>query len=187
MCARKACLDVPTGSGCPLFSLLTWYKILIPTSQTVYHSLVVSLCSREQAWVPGTQTALDHGGRTRSLNQIVKHKCCSLITSINLGGISSLESRPPVRGKIKSYVCRKYHTGCPRAKYLLVCLSLSFSLHCVLRTYLESERVNWVSACLKYIIMKWEVGLLAVEIFQITIKIEREEQSASCTVPKWPQ
>lgn len=35
--------------------------------------------------------------------------------------------------------------------------------------------------------MKWEVGSLAVEIFQITIKIEQEEQSAGCTVPKQPR
>lgn len=55
----------------------------------------------------------------RALNHVVKWKCWYLITSINLGGISSLESRPPVRGKIKSYVCRKYYTRLPPGKIFI--------------------------------------------------------------------
>ena len=103
----------------------------------------------------------------RALNHVVKRKGWYLITSINLGGISSLESGPPVRGKMKSDVCRKYYTRLPQGKIFISLpeSSLYFS-------YLSGTGASE----LKSIIWKWELPCCEKN-FQITIKMEWKEWS----------
>lgn len=87
-----------------------FYKMLIPASWFVYYTCVAS-CGAQDDNVSTGSTVLGKHSLTaqgpRALNHVVKWKCGYLITSINLGGVSWLESGPPVRGKIKSYVYRK--------------------------------------------------------------------------------
>lgn len=78
-----------------------------------------------------------------ALNHVIKWKCWYLITSINLGGISSLESRPPVGGKIKSYVCRKYYTRLPQGK-----IFISLPVSSLYFSYLSGVWASEVSFCI---------------------------------------
>lgn len=99
-----------------------FYKMLIPPHWCVFYTCVILLwCPRDSVntgcIVLGKHLLAAQG--PRALNHVVKWKCWYLITSINLGGVSSLESRPPVRGKIKSYVCRKYYTRLPPGKIFI--------------------------------------------------------------------
>lgn len=147
---------------CIRMVLCTYWRVFSqyvnsPNMVCLLHSTREPVCTLgAQAWerMPGNTFA--HCSRTRSLNPCCKMECWYLITSINLGGISSLESGPPVSGKIKSYVCRKYYTRLPQGK-----IFISPPVSPLYVGYLSG--VNSVSAYLKYIILKWELDFFTVK------------------------
>lgn len=120
-------------------------KMLIPSRWFVYHTFITSHSIPEPVWLLGAQ----YWESTRSLLEDPGPKlCCKMDVPISNYLHKPwrhlfLESRPPVRGKIKSYVCRKYYTRLPQGK-----IFISLPMSSLYFSYLSGVLASELSFCI---------------------------------------